>query len=346
MNREAEDAMGPIPGVAVVGCGNWGANHVRNFSQLRALQVICDADEDTLHRQARLLPEVEATTDFGEVLGNDNVRGVVIAAPTPLHHSLAKRAILAGKDVFIEKPLALRYFEGTELVDLAESHGSVLMVGHILEYHPGFVQLNEVLRRGELGKVWYIYSNRLNLGQVRTEENALWSLAPHDISVITTIAGSEPVAVNASGGNFLQPGIADLTLVNMLFDGGLKAHIFVSWLHPYKERKLVVIGENKMAVFDDVASEGKLKIYDKRIEWQLGSPVPRQISESTLMVDGSEPMQLECQHFLDRIRDREQPLTGGENALRALRVLEASQMSLERGSEMVQLAEVSSEAPS
>ena len=330
----------PIPRVAVVGCGGWGKNHVRNFAQLRALELICDQDESRLRTQAQLYSGVRSTTSFEEVLGDDRINAVIIATPAARHYTHAKEAILSGKDVFVEKPLAIHYHEGRELVELAEARGAILMVGHILEYHPGVVLLKDIFQSGELGKLWYIYSNRLNLGQVRLEENTLWSLAPHDISVITGLAGAEPTVVSASGGSYLQAGIADMTVVDLLFDDGLRAHIFVSWLHPYKERKVVVIGERKMAVFDDMASEGKLKVYDKRIEWEAGLPVPRQTSETTLYVDGTEPMRLECQHFLTCVQTRERPLTDGWNGLRVLKVLEASQRSSERGGAPVQVSDI------
>ena len=333
------------PGVAVVGCGYWGRNLVRNFAQLRALGWICDANEQALQAQSRLYPEARTLTRYEDVLANDEIAAVVIAAPAALHYECAKDAILAGKDVFVEKPLALRYQEGVELVELARAHGRVLMVGHILEYHPAVKTLEELVKQGELGDLWYIYSNRLNLGKVRQEENILWSFAPHDISVITSLIGSAPTQVMATGGTYLQSTIDDVTVPNLLFEGGVRAHIFVSWLHPYKEQRLVVIGQKKMAVFDDTVREGKLKLYDKGIEWKSGQPVPRQTAETTLFFEEAEPLRLECQHFLDRIQDRGRPITDGENALRVLKTLEASQMSLDRGGLPVSLAEIPGGVP-
>ena len=326
--------------VAVVGCGYWGKNLVRNFAQLRVLRWICDTNEAALQAQAQLYPEAGLISRFQDVLADDNTQAVVIATPAGLHYAQAKEAILSGKDVFVEKPLALRYHEGRELVELACARGVILMVGHILEYHPAVTLLKDIVRRGELGRVRYIYSNRLNLGKVRQEENILWSFAPHDISIISSLVGAEPTVVSTSGGSYLQSGIVDVTVTNLLFDDGVRAHIFVSWLHPYKEQKLVVVGDHKMAVFDDMAREGKLKIYDKGIEWRAGLPVPRQTAETTLFFEEIEPMRLECEHFLTCIRERKQPLTDGESALRVLKVLEASQMSLERGGEPVPLVEV------
>jgi UDP-2-acetamido-3-amino-2,3-dideoxy-glucuronate N-acetyltransferase len=326
--------------IAVVGCGYWGKNLVRNFAQLRALRSICDANAAALDAQAALYPGVRPVRSFQEVLHDEQVSGVVIATPAALHYEQVKAALQGGKHVFVEKPLALRYREGLELAELAEAHGLVLMVGHILEYHPAVALLKQIIVRGDLGQVWYVYSNRLNLGKVRTEENILWSFAPHDISVISTLVGAEPVLTSAMGSNYLQPGIADVTVTNLVFDNGVRSHIFVSWLHPYKEQRLVVVGDRKMAVFDDTARDGKLKIYDKGIEWKGGLPVARQTSETTLFFDETEPLRLECQHFLDCVRNGRRPLTDSANALRVLKVLEGSQLSLQRGGVPVSLSEL------
>lgn len=326
--------------VAVIGCGYWGKNLVRNFHQLRALGCICDADQEALHREAGLYPQARIAPRFEDVLADETIRSVVIATPAARHYAQVKQAILHGKNVFVEKPLALRYGEGQELVELAGARGIVLMVGHVLEYHPAVVILKDLIRRGELGQVWYIYSNRLNLGKVRQEENILWSFAPHDISVICSLVGAEPVSVSASGGQYLQPEIMDVTVTNLLFGDGVRAHIFVSWLHPYKEQRLVVMGDRKMAVFNDTAVDGKLKVYDKGIEWRAGAPVPRQTAETTLFFDPSEPLRLECEHFLNCVRGGCRPLTDGASALRVLKVLEAGQWSLERQGAPVCLAEL------
>lgn len=326
--------------VALVGCGYWGKNLGRNFAQLRALRVICDSSQKSLQTQAALYPEVQITNRFEEVLQDSDVSAVVLATPAALHFTHVKQALNAGKHVFVEKPLALHHAEGLVLVELAEVRNRVLMVGHILEYHPAIALLKELVHRGELGAVLYLYSNRLNLGKVRQEENILWSFAPHDISVICSLLSAEPAEVNASGASYLQSGIADVTVTNLVFDSGARAHIFVSWLHPYKEQKLVVVGDRKMAVFDDTAREGKLKIYDKGIEWRAGFPMPRQTAETTLFFEEQEPLLLECAHFLTCIREGKQPLTGGRSALRVLKVLEACQLSLERGSVPVSLSEL------
>lgn len=329
--------------IAVIGCGYWGKNLVRNFDQLGALRCICDASESSLQAQGRHYPEVLLSTSFDSVLEDERIKALVIATPAVMHYEQVKRAIRAGKDVFVEKPLAVKYWQGRELVELAEARHAILMVGHILEYHPAVRMLKDLIRRGDLGRIHYVYSNRLNLGKVRQEENILWSFAPHDISVICSLIGDIPESVNASGGTYLQTGITDVTVSNLRFAEGTQAHLFVSWLHPHKEQRLVVIGDRKMAVFDDTAREGKLKIYDKGIEWRAGLPVPRQTSEMTLFHEETEPLRLECQHFLDCINDRSQPLTDGRSALRVLQVLEASQRSLERSGMPVTLAEIVAE---
>ena len=326
--------------IAVIGCGYWGKNLVRNFAELGSLHTICDVEEERLGHFRSQYPGASTTTEFSGVLNTEEIRGVAIATPAETHFRLAREALMAGKDVFVEKPLSLRVGEGRELVDLASQQGRILMVGHVLEYHPAVTKLKEMVDAGNLGKINYIYSTRLNLGKFRTEENILWSFAPHDISVILLLLNEMPTQVSAHGGTYLNREIADVTMTTMTFASGVKSHIFVSWLHPYKEQKLVVIGDRKMAVFDDMAREGKLKIYDKGIEWRAGLPVPRQTAETTLFFEETEPMWLECEHFLTCMLERKRPLTDGESALKVLKVLEASQMSLERGGVPVPLAEV------
>lgn len=328
------------PRIAVIGCGYWGKNLVRNFAQLRVLSVICDEDEKILNAQATLYPQVRATTRFVEVLEDPAVHGIVIATPAAMHYEEAQAALQAGKHVFVEKPLSLQHDQGAELVELSRKTGLTLMVGHILEYHPAVTLLKDLILRKELGRILYIYSNRLNLGKVRQVENILWSFAPHDIAVICSVIGAAPVSVQATGGTYLQSGVHDVTVTDLEFNGGVRAHIFVSWLHPYKEQKLVVVGDRKMAVFDDMAREGKLKIYDKGIEWKAGLPVPRQTAETTLFFEETEPLRLECEQFVSCIQNGVRPVTDGESALRVLTVLQASQLSLDRGGIPVKLSEI------
>jgi len=328
------------PKVAVIGCGYWGKNLVRNFHQLGALQVVCDNAPERLTGLQSQYPGVAVSADVEGVLADPAVRAVVLATPAETHYPLAKQALLAGKDVFVEKPLALRYRDGEELVQLAKRQEAVLMVGHLLEYHPAIAQLESLIRSGELGEVFYLYSNRLNLGKVRKEENILWSFAPHDLAVLLRLVGQMPLEVSALGGSYLQPNIADVTLTKLVFPTRVRAHVFVSWLHPYKEQKLVVVGEKKMVVFDDVAREGKLKLYDKRVEFVGDEPMLRQVSETTLYLPEVEPLRLECEHFLKCVRERERPLTDGESGLRVLHVLEAAQRSMNESGKPVTLESV------
>jgi predicted dehydrogenase len=270
------------------------------------------------------------------MLAAEAIDAVVIATPAEQHAWMAEAALRAGKDVFVEKPLALRYRDGEQLVNLSEKMNRILMVGHLLEYHPAILKLKQIIDNGELGKIQYVYSNRLNLGRVRREENILWSFAPHDIAVILRLIGDLPLEVTATGGAYLQPNIADVTVTNMHFDNGVRAHIFVSWLHPYKEHRLVVIGSKKMACFDDVAQD-KLVLYDQGIDWVNGAPVPRKGEGASVVFSSEEPLKAECQHFLECLGSRVQPRTDGKSALNVLNVLQASQRSLQTNGALVQL---------
>ncbi len=326
--------------IAVVGCGYWGKNLVRNFAELGALHTICDSSPEVLGQFEALYPSVNKETSLDVVLANKEIKGVVISSPAALHYSMAKQALVADKDVLVEKPLALRVEEGRELVELAEERKRVLMVGHLLEYHPGVARLKELVDKGELGRIDYIYSNRLNLGKFRTEENILWSFAPHDISVILLLLGEMPQEVSAHGSYYLHQDIADVTITTMTFASGARAHIFVSWLHPYKEQKLVIVGEKKMLLFDDVAPQDKLLLYSHKIDWIDRMPVPRQEEAQPLGFTMVEPLKLECEHFLECIETRQQPKTDGNSGLRVLQVLDACQRSLQQQGQSVRLGGV------
>jgi UDP-2-acetamido-3-amino-2,3-dideoxy-glucuronate N-acetyltransferase len=316
--------------VALAGCGYWGRNLARNLHQMGQLHAVCDPDAGIL-KEVKASYRVPTTRNFGDLLDDPKVKAVAIAAPATDHYRLVQAALRAGKDVFVEKPLALRVHEAEELVQLAADKKRVLMVGHILEYHPAVRKLKEFVDSGDLGEIHYIYSTRVNLGKVRKEENILWSFAPHDISVILLLMGVMPEWVSTSGQHYLQHEIADVTMTCLAFPGKPRGHIFVSWLHPFKEQKLVVIGSRKMAVFDDVVKEGKLKIFDKGIEWKDGLPVTRQTAESTLFFPEMEPLREELLHFVDCVRTRKTPRTDGRSGLRVLRVLDACQRSIESG---------------
>ena len=237
--------------IAVIGCGYWGKNLVRNFHSLGALALVCDLSEKNL-AQVSAEYAIPVSTDAERAFADPSIDAVVIAAPAVQHFNLAKRALQAGKDVFVEKPLALHSKEGRELLTLARSRGRILMVGHVLEYHPAIRELHRLIKSGELGRIQYIYSSRLNLGKLRTEENILWSFAPHDISAVLLLLGETPTRAASHGGSYLNPELVDTTMTTLDFASGVKAHIFVSWLHPFKEQKLTVVGSQKMAVFDDV----------------------------------------------------------------------------------------------
>lgn len=314
------------PGVAVVGCGYWGKNLVRNFHEIGSLVQVCDTSEKGRSRAAEIAPDVEVTGDVDDVLDGP-APAVVIATPAPTHYRLAERALEAGKDVLVEKPLALRYQEGVDLVDRAAGSGRILMVGHVLEYHPAIVRLRELIDDDELGDIHYVYSNRLNLGKIRREENILWSFAPHDIAVMLSLVGELPFQVSATGGSYVQPNIPDTTVTHLLFDDGVRGHIYVSWLHPFKEQRLVVIGSRRMAAFDDVSKE--LVLYDQRVEVGMDGPIP--IKEDQGQAVGyadDEPLRRECEAFLEAVRTREPPLTDGQSGLDVLKVLQAAQRSL------------------
>jgi UDP-2-acetamido-3-amino-2,3-dideoxy-glucuronate N-acetyltransferase len=314
--------------IAVIGCGYWGKNLIRNFNDLEALYAICDSDEERLASFGEQYPSVKLQKDYDTVLSDSRVKAVVISTPAVTHYDLAKKALSAEKDVFVEKPIALNLQEGEELIDLAGQKNKILMVGHILEYHTAVEKLKEMVKGGELGKINYIYSNRLNLGKFRTEENILWSFAPHDISVILTLLDEMPDQVTAHGGNYLHRDITDVTVTTMDFASGAKAHIFVSWLHPYKEQKLVIIGDKKMVMFDDVSKEEKLFMYDHKIDWIERAPIPRPEEARPIPVEKSEPLRSECAHFIECIQTRKTPRTDGKSGLRVLKILEASQKSL------------------
>jgi len=313
--------------IAVVGCGYWGKNIVRNFYELGALRWVCDVRAETLE-EVKQKYHVQTTTDLGEVLADAGVEGVVIAAPAVEHYTLATRCLLAGKHVFVEKPLTLHVEDGRRLVEMARNCGRVLMVGHILQYHPAILRLKEMIHKGELGKIKYIYSSRLNLGKLRTEENILWSFAPHDISAILFLLGEMPTRVASQGGTYVDSQVVDTTMTTCEFKSGVNAHIFVSWLHPFKEQKLTIVGGKKMAVFDDMEKVNKLVLYSHRIDWVDRVPVAHKENGEVIALPPEEPLKRECEHFLDCMKHGLQPRTGGENGLQVLQILEACGRSL------------------
>lgn len=315
--------------IACIGAGYWGQNLIRNFAELGALAWICELDRRKHDQLATAYTNVKLTNVFDQILIDPEVRGVAIATPAETHRELARQALLADKDVFVEKPLCLSADEGAMLIALAHERRRVLMVGHLLWYHPAVLKLKELIDDGELGRIQYIYSNRLNLGKIRREENILWSFAPHDISVILGLVGEMPDVIKAQGGNYLHHRIADVTVSLLSFPSGVKAHIFVSWLHPFKEQKLVVVGDRKMAVFNDMEREDKLLLYPHVINWKNHAPVANRAEAQAVPIDFIEPLRAECLHFLECIQRRQTPRTSGEEGLRVLTVLQRCQEALE-----------------
>ena len=326
------------PKVAVVGAGYWGKNLIRNFHELGYLHTICDSNSILEQAYSVSYPSVNYVIDFEEVLSNESLDAVVLSTPVTNHYPMAKKALSCGKHVYVEKPLALDVQDALELVNIAEQNNRVLMVGHILQYHSSVLKLKELLDAGDLGKIRYIYSNRLNMGKIRTEENILWSFAPHDISVILMFLNEMPQEIITSGGDYLQEGISDITVTLMKFSSGVNAHIFVSWLHPFKEQKLVVVGEKKMAVFNDTADD-KLLLYPHKVEWKKRIPVASKAEAEIVPVKLTEPLKSECRHFIDCIKTGQKPRTDGYEGLQVLKILNASQKSLNQNGRTIKLDE-------
>lgn len=320
------------PSIAVIGCGAWGINHVRVWRELECLAVACDTNTSSLKAIQARYADVPTSLDVTAVLKRPDIAAVVIATATVTHAPLALQALEAGKDVLVEKPLAMTVAQGQQLVDTARRLRRVLMVGHILEYHPAIAKLKELVADGTLGPVQYLYSNRLNLGRIRTEENALWSFAPHDLSVILRLLGTMPEEVTCHGGAYLNHRVADVTLTGMSFPGNVRAHVFVSWLHPFKEHRFVVVAGSQMAVFDDTLPwPQKLVLYPHRIDWIEGQlPIADKAEAVPVELEEVEPLRSECEHFLQCVATRRPPLTDGGSGLAVLRVLEAAQSSLEK----------------
>ncbi len=319
--------------VGVVGLGYWGPNLARNFAALPDCELTwcCDADEAVCKRVAALYPTARASTDLQVLLDDPELDAVVLATPVPTHADLAVRVLEAGKHCFVEKPLAQSVADAARAVAAGRAAGKILMVGHLLEYHPGVLKLKELADGGELGRIFYIYGNRLNLGKVRADENALWSLGAHDVSVVLTLAGEEPIEAVAHGESYLRDGVEDVVFCFLRFPSGLAAHLHLSWLDPHKERRFTVVGEHKMATFDDMAVEGKITVYDKGFDEApqgYGEWVTRSGDSYSPRLAGVEPLRLECQEFVNSIRERGTPRSDGESGLRVVRVLERLQQSL------------------
>ena len=330
--------------LGVVGLGAWGWNVARSFAELRDCNLVacCDVDPRRTAMAARTWPSTTPASDLSEMLTRDDLDAVVISSPAVTHYSLAKQALLADKDVFIEKPFTLNVAHAEELSELADRKNRVLMVGHLLEYHPVVKRLRTMIQSGELGEVYYIYTQRVNLGRIRGDENALWSFAPHDLSQIIYILGMEPTDVSARGQSFIQDGIEDVVFLSLYFENRIMAHIHLSWLDPHKVRKTTIVGTNKMAVFDDTEATEKLKIYNNHAEVpnirNYGDSIQVRFGDIVIpRVDMSEPLKLECQHFLECVQTRATPLSDAADGLRVVRILEAAQRSMELDGVPVQI---------
>jgi predicted dehydrogenase len=324
--------------IGVVGLGYWGPNLARNFDRLPGAELrwICDQSEEARERWGAAFPGTRVSADLDELLGDPDLDAVVVATHVPSHSALATRVLAAGKHCFVEKPLAQSVSDAEQVVAAAREAGKVLMVGHLLEYHPGVEKLKEIADSGELGEIYYLYSNRLNLGKLRADENALWSLGAHDVSVLLHLAGGEePSECQASGESYMRDGVEDVVFCYLRFPSGLAAHLHLSWLDPHKERRFTVVGSKKMATFDDMEIERKVTVYDKGFDQNFssyGEYIMRSGDIWSPHISNEEPLRIECRHFLERIADGGEPRSGGESGVRVVRVLEALQRSLDRSS--------------
>jgi predicted dehydrogenase len=320
--------------IGVVGLGYWGPNLARNFAALSGARLtwLCDGRLEVLERHAAAHPQARQTRELDELLADDALDAVVLATPVPTHAALAVRVLEAGKHCFVEKPLAQSVADAELAVAAAERTDKVLMVGHLLQYHPGIARLKALMDEGSLGDVHYIYGNRLNLGQLRADENALWSLGAHDVSVLLHLAGEEPVEVSARGECYMREGVEDVVFAFMRFQSGLAAHLHLSWLDPHKERRFTVVGSSRMATFDDMALEGKLTIYDKGFDPKAesyGEYITRSGDIWSPQIPNVEPLRLECRHFVEAVTEGRRPLSDGDSGLRVVRVLERLQQELD-----------------
>lgn len=316
--------------IACIGAGYWGKNLIRNFNDLGYLRAVCDGNPEALKKFSDLYPEATGYADIDDLLLDSSIDGVSIATPAETHHALIIKALNANKHVYVEKPLCLDEAHAQECISLAEERGLTLMVGHLLWYHPMVLEIKRMVDAGEIGKLRYIYSNRLNMGLLRNEENVLWSFAPHDISMVLRLIGVEPESVQAHSSNHLNPSIADHAVGLMRFADNVNAHIFVSWLNPFKEQKLVVVGADAMLVFDDtLVWQNKLAKYEHSVDWQRDRPVAIKAEPQFIDLPQSEPLKNECQHFVDCMENGDAPRTDGREGLKVLKVLNKLQQAMD-----------------
>ena len=331
--------------IAQIGVGNWGKNLLRNFAGMPGVNVklVCELDEKIRTSVGEQYPGIETVADEAKVINDNDVDAIVIATTPEAHFDLARRALEKGKHVFVEKPMVLNARDGEALVKLAKEKERIIMVGHILEYHPGFLKMKELVDSGELGETFYLYSTRVNLGVVREHENALWSFAPHDISIALMLMQEEPIRVVSTGQSYLRDGIEDVVFTTIHFPNKKMAHLHVSWLDPHKIRKLTVVGSKKMAVLDDMESSEKMRIYDKGVDFKEGfvdynQAISLRSGDINIpFIKMKEPLSLECQHFIECITEGKEPVSNGEDGLRVSKVLEAAQKSLSLGGQPVDI---------
>ncbi len=320
--------------LGVVGLGYWGPNLARNFDAIDGCELtwLCDASETARTKLASALPRARTTSDLDDLLADNELDAVVLATPVPTHAELATRVLRADKHCFVEKPLATTVADARQAVEAADETGRILMVGHLLEYHPAVTRLKELVEEDELGSLYYIYGNRVNLGQLRAEENALWSLGAHDVSVVLHLIDEDPVECSAHGESYVRGGVEDVVFCYLRFPSGKVAHLHLSWLDPHKERRITVVGSKRMATFDDMQIQGKLTVYDKGFDEDTsswGEYIARAGESFSPRISSAEPLRLECEHFVDCIREGRTPRSDGHVGLRVVRVLEALQRSLE-----------------
>lgn len=332
--------------IAVAGTGYWGKNIVRAFANTRpaALYACCDADQERLKNMKASYPDIRTFTSYDALLQDKEVDAVAIATPSPTHFSLAEKALKAGKHVYVEKPLTMTSADSSALIALASANDLTLMVGHLMIYHPVVQKLKEIITSGDLGDIFYVYTQRLNLGIIRENENAWWSLAPHDISIILYLLDSVPSSISVNGQGYVRSHVQDVVFADLQFKSGHMAQIHVSWLDPHKMRKLTVVGSRKMVVFDDMEPIEKLKIYDKGVDTRHGyesygdALTLRQGDIYIPNIQMEEPLKIECQHFVDCISNGSTPKTDGENGLAVVKILESGQKSLDHAGAVVDIA--------
>jgi predicted dehydrogenase len=320
--------------LAVAGLGYWGPNIARNLATIDGCELawLCDASQSARERIASSFPGVPTTADLEQVLEDDTIDAIALATPVPTHADLATAVLTAGKHCFVEKPLATNVADAERAVQAAARSGRVLMVGHLLEYHPAVTRLKELIDADELGDLFYLYGNRLNLGQLRADENALWSLGAHDVSVALHLIGEEPVECFAQGASYVRRPVQDVVFCFLRFPSGVVAHLHLSWLDPHKERRITVVGARRMATFDDMSIEGKLTVYDKGFDEDTsswGEYIVRSGDTFSPRIPNREPLRLECEHFVECVRTGAQPRSDGNSGLRVVRVLEELQRSLD-----------------